>query len=569
MERAFSTTSRLRRIRSGSVCHVPHRRLSFEALEDRRLLTASPADLSPDNGLAAADPASWLAELTGSIIDGGTVYPLKITPRNENQGVLIDPYRTTWLVIHGRLGAAAQEIYQDIAAAVDGHSPDDQVLLLDWETAATEWWDGESRIEPVGRWAAAALDDYGFDAGSLNLLGYSWGTYVADELAEEVLSRQSQGVNSMLLLDPATDVPFNAYNPNNAATINFAAHSEFSWAFRSGGFEGSATSPKTADEAFVLQGSDHYEIRDQFVRLLNTNHGGELQNPWFSLERILNHGTPPAPWLPNAIDASGNLVLNASGGYEAVIGMDAEGLAQWLTYEPIAGPPDQLLTEPFWVLVPPDAVDDLFEVDMADWTGSLQRDAQSGVLANDSGVGLAAAIQTGPYQGDVALQEDGAFAYTPWQPVTAFGFSDSFTYEITDQYGQTDAATVQIVGLPNLQNQSLPTDVDASGRTTPLDVLLIINAINRFGPQTVAELAARGDVPVYYYDVNGDDEMTALDVLAVIDELNLLSDAGGEGEAEPASYHSAPIILPSAPQWDRFADAGDWLENLRRQTRRS
>jgi len=83
----------------------------------------------------------------------------------------------------------------------------------------------------------------------LNLLGYSWGAYVADELAEEVVSRQSQGVNAILLLDPATDVPFNAYNPNNAATVNFAAHSGFSWAFRSGGFEGSATSPKTAHEA--------------------------------------------------------------------------------------------------------------------------------------------------------------------------------------------------------------------------------------------------------------------------------------------------------------------------------
>lgn len=541
MEKAISTTSRLRRIRCGSLSHVPQRRPSFEALEDRRLLTASPVDTSPGDAFpAAADPAVWLAELTGSIAYGGTVHPLSITPRSENQGTPIDPNRLTWLVIHGRLGAATQPIYQDIAAAIDGYSPDDQVLLLDWETAATGLWDGESRIEPVGRWAAAALDDYGFGAGTLNLLGYSWGAYVADELAEELLSRQTQGVHSILLLDPAADISFNGYNPNNSATVNFAAHSGFSWAFHTGRFEGSAASPKTAHEAFVLENSDHYEIRNQFIRMLDTNHGGPLQNSLFSLARLLNRGTPSAPWLANAINASGNLVQNASGGYEAVIDMDADGLAEWLTYEPILGPPDQLRTEPFWRTASPEAVDDLFEIDMADWTGSLQRDVLSGVLANDAGAGLAAARQMGPYQGDLALHGDGSFIYTPWEPVTPFGFRDHFTYEITDQAGQTDVATVQIVGLPNLQNQSLPTDVNASGRTSPLDVLLIINALNRFGAQTIGELAQRGDVPVYYYDVNGDDELTAADVLAVIDELNCSAIAWAACRTSGAVSASSP-----------------------------
>ncbi len=534
MDKAISTPPFWRRILLGSLSNRAQRRLAFEALEDRQLLTASPADVSlGDVFPAAADPAGWLAELTGSIVDSGTVYPLKIMPRSDNVGTLIDPDRTTWLVIHGRLGAAAQPIYQDLATAIDGYSPDDQVLLLDWETAATGLWDGESRIEPVGRWAAAALDDYGFAVGSVNLLGYSWGAYVADELAEELVSRQGQRVNSILLLDPATDVPFNGYYPNNTATVNFAAHSEFSWAFHSGGFEGSATSPKTAHEAFVLENSDHYVIRNQFIRLLDTNHAGQFQNPWFSLERLLNHGTPSGPWLANAIDASGDLVPSATGGYEALIGMDAGGLAEWLTYEPIVGPPDIMRIEPFWTAIPPDAVDDLFEVDMADWIGTVQRDALSGLLANDTGTGLAAVRQMGPYQGDVALYENGAFTYTPWQPVTPFGFRDNFTYQVTDPFGQTDVASVQIVGLPNLQNRSLPTDVDANGLTTPLDVLRIINAVNRFGAQTVAELAQRDGVPVYYYDVNGDGELTAADVLAVIDELNAAAAFANEGRIAP------------------------------------
>lgn len=520
MEPAFPSKRCLGRGERHSPARRTRRRLAFETLDDRRLLAASPATWAPADEVTAADSPGLVAALTGSITDGGTVHTLSIAPRSAHQGDLIDPQRTTWLVIHGRLGAASQPIYQDMATAIDGFSPADQVLLLDWETAATGWWDGESRIEPVGRWAAVALDEYGFAAENLNLVGYSWGTYVADELAEELAARQSQVVNSLILLDPATNVPFNAYDPNQAATVNFAAHSRFSQAFHSGGFEGSATSPKTADESFVLVGSDHYMIRDQFIRILDTNHAGEFQNGWFSLERVRNGGVPSAPWLANSLADSGDLTVNASGGYEAVIAMDAAGLAEWLTYEPLAGPPDQLRSVPFWTAIPPEAADDLFEVDMGEWTGSLQRDASSGVLANDTGAGLTAATQSGPQQGTLTLTADGAFAYTPAEPVTPFGFRDSFTYQVTDASGQTDLATVQLVGLPNLLNPSQRTDVNADGLTTALDALLIINALNRFGALPVVELVHRDAVPVFYYDVTGDHQLTAEDVLWVIDSLN-------------------------------------------------
>jgi hypothetical protein len=521
-----------RKFRRRGRSHADHRvRLYFEALEDRQLLTASPTCEFADNGSSGeGEPADWRAELTGSIVTGGTTHALSISPRAEHQGALIDPTQTTWLVIHGRLGAAAQSIYQDIAAAIDGYTPGDQVLLLDWETAATGFIDGELRIEPVGRWAAAALDDYGFDADDLNLLGYSWGAHVADELAEELMTLQAERVNSLLVLDPAADVPFNSYNPNNSATVNFAAHSKYSWAFHASDFEGSETSPKTAHEAFVVQGSNHYEIRSQFIRILETNHGGQFSNQSFSLERLLNRGVPSAPWLPNAVNGSGGVSSNATGRYEAVIQMDASGRAQWLSYEPLTGPTDQFATEPFWSSAPPEAVNDVFAVDMADWTGALLRDAASGVLANDSGMGLAAAQTMGPDQGDLTLLDDGSFTYTPWAQPTPFGFGDQFTYEVTDQAGQTDVATVQIVGVPNLHNAALPTDVDAGGWATPLDVLLVINALDRFGAQAVAELVALQDVPVYFYDVNGDDQLTAADALAAINEWNTAVGHDGEGE---------------------------------------
>jgi hypothetical protein len=535
------------------------RRLSVEALEDRCLLTASVGDTSPAVELAfGAAAGGWTAELTGAIVDSsGVTHQLSIAPRSAHQGTLIDPNRMTWLVIHGRLGAAADRIYQDIAASIDQFDPDDQVLLLDWETAATGLAAGESRIEAVGRWAGAALDDYGVDASMLNLLGYSWGTYVADELAEEIQARQLQPVSSIILLDPATDIWGNAYNPDNTSFVNFAAHSEFSWAFHSSVLEGSEVSPTTAHESFVVHNSSHYTIRDQFIRILDTNHGGQLQNEYFSLGRLLGRDNPPVPWLTDGMNASGGLAY--LGGYEASIDMDDSLLAESLTYASPQGPPNQSYTEPFWTAVAPDAVDDHYTIDMALWNGSVQVDAASGLLSNDTGNTLTASRLTGPLHGDLNLGEDGSFTYTPWLPPTIFGFSDEFTYEVTDLAGLKDTAQVILVGTANLHNGALPTDVNNSATTTPLDALLIINALNAYGAQTVDQLAQRGDVPAYYFDVNGNGEVTAADVLEVITHLNAISDAGAEGEASldlPLQYPAGELGLQLDVQTQGGRDHG-------------
>jgi len=79
------------------------------------------------------------------------------------------------------------------------------------------------------------------------------------------------------------------------------------------------------------------------------------------------------------------------------------------------------------------------------------------VLTNDVGIGITVTSNTAPSHGTVTMKPDGTYTYTP-----ASGWSgpDSFTYTITDQYGNTDTATVRIVIDPLAVNDSAVTTVN-------------------------------------------------------------------------------------------------------------
>jgi hypothetical protein len=74
-----------------------------------------------------------------------------------------------------------------------------------------------------------------------------------------------------------------------------------------------------------------------------------------------------------------------------------------------------------------------------------------------------------------------------------------------------------------------PLDVNADGIVSPMDVLMVINTINR-PDQYVAQGAFKfSNGP--YPDVNGDSFVTALDVLLVINHLNRAAPTNAEGES--------------------------------------
>jgi hypothetical protein len=90
-------------------------------------------------------------------------------------------------------------------------------------------------------------------------------------------------------------------------------------------------------------------------------------------------------------------------------------------------------------------------------------------------------------------------------------------------------------------NPLLATDVDGSGSVTPLDALLVINALNSRAPvgsdgrfRPASELQARDFA---FIDVSGDSRLSPLDALLVINRLN---QRNGSGEAPPVPSEPVP-----------------------------
>jgi len=100
------------------------------------------------------------------------------------------------------------------------------------------------------------------------------------------------------------------------------------------------------------------------------------------------------------------------------------------------------------------------------------------------------------------------------------------------------AADLLASGISPWQNPYLPTDVNFDFETTPLDALVLINSLNQSGARSLApEATVAGEAEpggdgegeggtLSFMDVNGDMAITPLDVLRVVDTINR-----GEGEA--------------------------------------
>ncbi|MEZ6137643.1 MAG: dockerin type I domain-containing protein [Pirellulaceae bacterium] len=105
------------------------------------------------------------------------------------------------------------------------------------------------------------------------------------------------------------------------------------------------------------------------------------------------------------------------------------------------------------------------------------------------------------------------------------------------------------------QNPRDPNDVNDDGTVTPIDVLLLVNELNRGGTRTLPPVGdGSGEPPGTLPDVNGDGILSAIDVLLIINELN---GRRGEGEGSLAS-ETSPGSPGSQPEADwanlRFHD---------------
>ncbi len=163
------------------------------------------------------------------------------------------------------------------------------------------------------------------------------------------------------------------------------------------------------------------------------------------------------------------------------------------------------------------------------------------VLANDSDVDGSLDPSTVDIvvlptpSGTATVLSDGRIRYTP---VTGFAGEVSLSYVVSDNDGATSNVAKVTIRVLNSkwQNPVQSLDVNADGRITPIDALLIINYLNdptkdRFLPNT-------GLVPPPFLDVDGNERVSANDALLVVNFLNSQSAGGGggaEGEGEGSS----------------------------------
>lgn len=112
------------------------------------------------------------------------------------------------------------------------------------------------------------------------------------------------------------------------------------------------------------------------------------------------------------------------------------------------------------------------------------------------------------------------------------------------------------------QNPTLQHDVNADGRVTAGDALAIVNELNRFGARSLdtgllsggdlapvgasssvtrASFMTSADEPVRYYDVNGDQRISSMDLLAVINRLNAQAGELARVRVQPVDMDGNPI----------------------------
>lgn len=220
--------------------------------------------------------------------------PIALLPADGSTRA-IDPSRETWIVIHGMRATPDMYSIPRLAAAIDRISKSDQVLVLDWSSAAASFslsitygWS-----QSIGLAAAQLLSRWGIPGARVNLVGQSMGGYICDTLAANVPG----GVDRIIALDPATD-------PADT-NMNYANHSQSSLALI-GSSLSTPASAATADEAFrvnvgAYNSTDaHLAVADLFASMVISNNSARPDriSRLFSATQIDPNATHP--WTTDA-----------------------------------------------------------------------------------------------------------------------------------------------------------------------------------------------------------------------------------------------------------------------------
>lgn len=224
--------------------------------------------------------------------------------RADGTSAPISTAKNTWVVIHGWLGNLSAS--NRLADAIDGASRRDQVLQLDWSSAAADLNVATValRVADVGAYVASKLSAWGLAGSKINLVGHSLGGGMTDQIARRI----SGGVHTIVALDPATV----SLGGIDFSGTDFAGHSQRSLAFIGSNYA-TASAAKTADTAVLLDVGPfdslvtHDRVREIFTTMTVQNNSGRPD----PITRMLSLSNI-ARGLPFARDAAGD-------GYEALL----------------------------------------------------------------------------------------------------------------------------------------------------------------------------------------------------------------------------------------------------------
>ena len=175
---------------------------------------------------------------------------------------------------------------------------------------------------------------------------------------------------------------------------------------------------------------------------------------------------------------------------------------------------------------------------------------------------------------DIYVSRD-AGPYSLWMPATDLlsaqyhgdnGHAYSFYCVARDHAGNLENAPVEMDMATEIlfwpkHNPLASVDVNNDGQVSPLDALLVINNLNVKGSRSVLSEA----ISAPYVDTSGDNQVSPLDALLVINYLNHNRGAGeGEATANGRSRLTSPLVNQAV---DSFFDALAWeSEDLRLTT---
>jgi pimeloyl-ACP methyl ester carboxylesterase len=223
--------------------------------------------------------------------------------------------RDTWIIIHGWLGDPEGNSLPRLAEAIAGQSKRNQVLMLDWSSAAADanLLDAAAWTPAVANFVRARLTQWGVPTGRINLAAHSLGALVADDIAGDV----SGGVNRIIAMDPATDLP-----GLFISGTDFADHSRFSVAFLGSAFA-TPEAAATADEAFKLNVGDpgldltHGNVVDLVASMIDANNSQDPDriSRLFAVNQLVQPSS--RPFKPDAFsdDFEGTITGEESGGH--------------------------------------------------------------------------------------------------------------------------------------------------------------------------------------------------------------------------------------------------------------